>query len=376
MMFSFWEKQSFLADLDLVIVGSGIVGLSAALALRARDKHLRIAIVERSPIAEGASTRNAGVACFGSVTELIDDLEHHSLTEVLDLVERRWRGLQVLRQRVGDRAMQYEALGGFELFGENEQPILEACCEKIDFLNHEIGKIIGDKAVYQLVNQSFGFREVLPTLIHNRAEGQLHTGEMMRSLIQQTRDAGVLFFNGFNISSWEENIDGVTIQNKEGFSITAKQMLVATNGFARQLLPELDVIAARNQVLITKPIPNLNVRGAFHYDRGYFYFRNVGDRILFGGGRNLDFEGEQTTELGTSDLIQNTLIKMLHERVLPNYPNIEIEQWWSGILGMGKQKKPIIERLSPRMVVAVRMGGMGVAIGSLVGEQAAALCVE
>jgi gamma-glutamylputrescine oxidase len=75
-------------------------------------------------------------------------------------------------------------------------------------------------------------------------------------------------------------------------------------------------------------------------------------------------------------LIQNTLIKMLHERVLPNYPNIEIEQWWSGILGMGKQKKPIIERLSPRMVVAVRMGGMGVAIGSLVGEQAAALCVE
>ena len=47
--------------------------------------------------------------------------------------------------------------------------------------------------------------------------------------------------------------------------------------------------------------------------------------------------------------------------------------WWSGILGIGDQKKPIIERVSPNVVVAVRMGGMGVAIGSLVGEEAAAL---
>ena len=52
---------------------------------------------------------------------------------------------------------------------------------------------------------------------------------------------------------------------------------------------------------------------------------------------------------------------------------IKIDYWWSGILGVGAIKKPIVERISKRMTVAVRMGGMGVAIGSLVGEEGADL---
>jgi len=49
---------------------------------------------------------------------------------------------------------------------------------------------------------------------------------------------------------------------------------------------------------------------------------------------------------------------------------IIIDRWWSGILGVGTQKKPIIKKTHDRLVVAVRMGGMGVAIGSSVGVSA------
>ena len=48
---------------------------------------------------------------------------------------------------------------------------------------------------------------------------------------------------------------------------------------------------------------------------------------------------------------------------------------WSGIMGVGKQKSSIVKHLSPNVICAVRMGGMGVAIGSLVGEEAAMLMV-
>ena len=55
---------------------------------------------------------------------------------------------------------------------------------------------------------------------------------------------------------------------------------------------------ARAQVLITKPIKNLQIKGTFHLDKGYYYFRNIDNRILFGGGRNLDFKTEETSEFG------------------------------------------------------------------------------
>jgi hypothetical protein len=55
----------------------------------------------------------------------------------------------------------------------------------------------------------------------------------------------------------------------------------------------------------TEPIDNLDVRGTFHLDCGYYYFRNIGDRILLGGGRNLDFETETTTEFAQTEIIQN-----------------------------------------------------------------------
>ncbi len=39
-------------------------------------------------------------------------------------------------------------------------------------------------------------------------------------------------------------------------------------------------------------------------------------------------------------------------------------------MGVGTEKKPIIKKISPNVVCAVRMGGMGVAIGSFVGQMA------
>ncbi len=125
-------------------------------------------------------------------------------------------------------------------------------------------------------------------------------------------------------------------------------------------------------MLITKPIENLRIKGTFHLDKGYYYFRNVGDRLLFGGGRNLDFKAEETTELAQTKLIQNKLEELLKSTILPD-TDVEIDQRWSGIMGVGSQKKPVVEQLSENVFCGVRLGGMGVAIGSLVGKELADL---
>jgi glycine/D-amino acid oxidase-like deaminating enzyme len=152
-----------------------------------------------------------------------------------------------------------------------------------------------------------------------------------------------------------------------------KKLLFATNAYTSLLVKDIDVKPARAQVLITAPVKNLKVIGAFHYDKGFYYFRNVGQRLLLGGGRNMDFEGETTTELAITEKIQAKLEKLLAENILPKQPH-QIERRWSGIMGMGEGGKfPIVKPLSANVFCAVRLGGMGVAIGTLVGQEAAAM---
>jgi glycine/D-amino acid oxidase-like deaminating enzyme len=174
------------------------------------------------------------------------------------------------------------------------------------------------------------------------------------------------------VKHWTEENDAVILHLENGECIRTGRLLVCTNGFTSKILPHLEVVPARNQVLITEPIDNLPFKGCFHYEKGYYYFRNVGNRVLFGGGRHLDKETEQTDERGFTEIVQEAQWKLLTEVILPNR-KIQIASRWSGTLGIGPQKKPIIEKISPLVGVAVRMGGMGVAIGTLVGEEGALL---
>jgi len=374
---SYWERETFFKSLDVAVIGSGIVGLAAAIQLKTISPKLQVAVLERGPLPIGASTRNAGFACFGSMTELLDDLTRATEDEVLSVVEKRWRGLQRLRSLVGDENLDFQMLGGYEMFTDEEEDVFRECREQVPFFNEKIGKITGWAEGYKVVDErlaGFGFRGVRH-LILNQPEGQVNTGKMMAALLQRALDAGVRVFNGFAVKSLEDGPSGVELETEFGWSIRVPKVLVAVNGFAQQLFPHLAVQPARNQVLITHPIPDLRVAGCFHYDRGYFYFRNIDGRILLGGGRNLDLGAEQTPEFGSNQLIRDALLDLLNTVIYPDQ-HVEIDTWWTGILGLGPIKKPIVEKASPNVALALRLSGMGVAIGTLIGQEGASLLLE
>ena len=116
MKFSYWENKTWLSNIDFVIVGSGIVGLNCALELRSKHPKSKIVVLEKGLFPQGASTKNAGFACFGSLSEILKDLESHTESDVLELVSQRHKGLQLLRSTLGDNALSYQQLGGYELF--------------------------------------------------------------------------------------------------------------------------------------------------------------------------------------------------------------------------------------------------------------------
>lgn len=369
MQLSYWEIKNWFSNVDYAIVGSGIVGLHTAIRLRERFPNAKILILEKGILPQGASTKNAGFACFGSVSEIISDLKTHTEEEVIQLIEKRYTGLQLLRKNLGDSAIDYKPFGGYELFLKDEENFYNECVEKIPFIN-DIVKPLFKEEVYTKVVDRFNFNNTFEHLIFNAFEGQIDTGNMMQALLKKAIQHDILILNQQTVSKFEELNEGVEVVTND-LTFKTKKLLFTTNGFAAELTNN-QVKPARAQVLITKPIENLDIKGTFHLDQGYYYFRNINDRILFGGGRNLDFDGETTTELETTELIQKRLEDLLKNVILPNTP-FEIEHRWSGIMGVGNQKKPIVEQLSNHVYCGVRMGGMGVAIGSLIGKELADL---
>ncbi len=369
MELSYWEYKTWLSNIDFTIVGSGIVGLSTALSLKEKYPKAKVLILEKGILPQGASTKNAGFACFGSISEILADLENHSEEEVVGLVAQRWEGIQALRKLLGDRTIDFQTLGGHEIFLEDDGLLYEKSLDNLSTINTLLHPVFGGDPFCTSRN-CFGFERIEQKYITHRFEGQLDTGLMMQGLLDLAQEKGIRIINNSTVESFEEGEAEVIVQTNN-FELKTKKLLLATNGFSKQVLNE-DVDPARAQVLITKPIDHLKIEGTFHFDQGYYYFRNIDNRILFGGGRNLDFETERTTDFGHTDLVHNTLEKLLREVILPNTP-FEIDRRWSGIMGVGRQKKPIIKQLSENTYCGIRLGGMGVAIGSLVGKELAAM---
>ncbi len=366
---SYWERDTYFKDIDLLVIGAGIVGYNCALEFKKNNPNANILLVERGFLPTGASSKNAGFACFGSATELIDDLSHIPENEVWNTVEMRWKGLQNLKSIVGIQNLDLQINGSWELITNNEEKEANLTIEKLDYLNEKSFDITGEKNIYSIdskVSSKFGFKGV-NTSFFNRLEGQIDTGKMIETFHQLAIQKGIKCLFGIEVTNLESTNNTVHIESNIG-DLKATKVAVCTNGFAKQFLPSEDVQPARAQVVITKPIDNLKLKGTFHYQQGYYYFRNIHNRILLGGGRNLNFEGETTTEFEQTEQIQTALKNLLTNVITPNTP-IEIDFTWSGIMGVGKTKKPIIQKISPNIAIGVRMGGMGVAIGSLVGKE-------
>lgn len=369
MNFSYWEIKSWLTNVDFTIVGSGIVGLNCGLQLKEQFPKAKILILEKGTLPQGASTKNAGFACFGSLSEILDDLKSHSEEEVIQLVKKRFDGLKLLRQTLGDNTINFQQLGGYELFSENDKDLFENCLSNKNIINKLLKPTFKDD-VFSLKDNIFNFKKIKEDYLFNQFEGQIDTGKMMEVLLQKVQSQGIKILNNISVESFSENLNAVKIKTNQ-FELSSSKLFIATNGFASQLLKE-QVKPARAQVLITKPIDNLKIKGTFHLDKGYYYFRNIDNRILLGGGRNLDFRTEETSEFGETEIIQNKLECLLKTIILPN-TKLEIDHRWSGIMGVGNKKKAIVKQISNHVFCGVRLGGMGVAMGSLVGKELAEL---
>lgn len=363
---SLWEKQSFLTC-DVAIIGAGITGLSAAASLKEESPELDVIVLERGLLPSGASTKNAGFACFGSVSELLNDIASLGDNGAFELVQKRITGLNKTKERLGEDAIDLQINGGYELVFEKDSHILG----QVEKVNQLLRPLFHD-TIYQIANhkiRQFGFEEVA-SLIENKYEGQLDTGKLIKTLWSYCSSLGIRIHTSCEVTNIHQEDGGIVLECHNG-SFSARKIGICTNAFSNDLLEKpVDQTPGRGMVLSIVPERPLQIRGTFHYEEGYYYFRDYYGKLIFGGGRNLDLAGEATKEFGISDRIKEKLIHDLQRFILPE-EKFQIETEWSGIMAFGENKEPIIAQVSSNIVIGTRLGGMGVAIGSLVGEKVA-----
>lgn len=363
---SYWEQKEYIKDVDFCIVGSGIVGLTSAIHLKKLAPKAKILIVERGYLPSGASTKNAGFVCYGSPSEILDDLNHTSLEKVSQIISMRYKGFQLLSELIDLQMVEYHQNGSYELF-EQKSKSYSQCIDQINDLNELFYTVTSQKEAFKAYNLNTfqhkfdGFEHAISCEL----EGEIDTGKMMLALIHKANDLGVRIMNNIHVQNIGK--DSLTTQFGE---INFKSCIVATNAFTNSLIQNRKVDAARAQVLITSEIPDLKLKGTYHFGEGYYYFRVIDQRVMFGGGRNTNFEAESTNKMITTEAITIHLTQILKDKILPN-TNFTIDHCWSGIMGLGTNKLPYMEFLSDRVFLAAKLGGMGVAMGTYVGKNAA-----
>lgn len=367
-MFSYWEQKNFFSY-DLIVIGSGFTGLSTAINYKKKHPKSTVLILEKGVFPTGASTKNAGFACFGSLTEILDDFWSMNPKEVGALVERRYKGLQQIRKVFGDTTLRYQHTHGFELLEDGNL----SAADQIGEVNKMLRKIF-KKDVFFTVKKpdKLGFSNRVKMVIENHFEGELDPGAYLGALWEKASRMGVKILTGVSVVEIQ-NDAGIVLAENTGkskvFEFKGEKVAICTNAFSKKLWPESELEPGRGLILLSKPLNHkIPWKGSFHLDKGYVYFREIDGRLLLGGARNKDFENEKSLEFETNPKIKSHLENLAKEVIFPGQ-EIEWDMEWTGIMAFGPKKSPLIQPIGEKTAVAVRLGGMGVAIGWQVGKE-------
>lgn len=369
-----WEKESFFAPSDVLVVGGGLLGLWTARELKIKRPFLKVTLIDKYIIPAGASTRNAGFACLGSPSELLNDLKVMETGDMWRLVEMRYRGIQKIRSVFTDAVTGFDHSGGYECFNFLNSLEKEQLIGGVKELNAGMKAITGKSRTFTDASsklEQYGLQG-FDLMVENRLEGGLHSGRLVKALQAQVMQLGVNLLMNVDMAGYEVNGNAITVQTRQHGNFLTSHLLLTTNAFLSRQVPSLGILPARGQVILSPPIPGLTLKGTFHYDCGFYYFRNLGNRVLMGGARNKDFVSEETFSMETTVTIRDALYTFLKEHipVAACFPQGAFESW-SGLMAMHTSKKPVLEQVAPGVWAAMCCNGMGVALSPVFCERIA-----
>jgi gamma-glutamylputrescine oxidase len=331
-----------LGQVDVAVIGAGITGCACAATLAGGGRRVRV--YDQRGIGEGASGRNGGFALRGAAARYDVARETYGADEARELWQRTETAVDRVEALAGDA---FRRTGSLRLAADAE--------ERVD-IRSEYEALRDDGFAVDWRDELPHLRPDFRGAMFHPTDGSLQPARFVQRLADRAAGAGVEFVDHHHVESLGD--------------LEAEQVVIATDGCGRGLLPELDeaLWPARGQVIATAPLPE-RVFECPHYARqGFDYWQQLGDgRIVLGGFRDFSILTEMTDEETTTQPIQDALDAFLVE-LLGELP--EITHRWAGIFGLTQDLLPLVGPVPGHDGVWVAAGysGHGNVFGVLCGE--------
>ena len=341
------NEEQRLDGVDVEIIGAGITGCSAALALARAG--LRVRVRDRRDVAEGASGRNGGFALRGGAARYHVARETYGADQAHELWRRTEDELTELERVAGDA---FRRTGSLQLAADEAER---------DEIRTEYEALVAD---------GFGaeWRHELPPILRKHfcgaifhlGDGVVQPARLVRRIAAAAAEAGAEFRTGARVESLDD--------------LRAERIVIATDGSGRGLIAELDdaIRPARGQVVATEPLRKRLFEYPHFARHGFDYWQQLPDnRIVLGGFRDFSILSEMTDEEVTTQVIQDALDTFLVE-LLGEMPRVEYR--WAGIFGLTQDLLPLVGRVPGRGGVWIAAGysGHGNVMGFMCGRLVAA----
>jgi gamma-glutamylputrescine oxidase len=347
---AFVPRPAGAGRVDVAIVGAGVTGCACAAELARAG--LSVRVHDAREIAGGASGRNGGFALRGGAARY--DVARESYGE--EATRELWR----LTERYVDR-LESLAGGAFRRVGSLR---LAADAEERDDIRCEFEALREDgfDAEWREPLEPPLAGRFVAAILHG-GDGSVQPARVVRRLAELASEAGVSFVE-------HERVAAPT-------DLDADQVVIATDGSGRGLVPELDdaLWPARGQVIATEPLHERLFELPHYARQGFDYWQQVEDgRIVCGGFRDFSIMTEFTDDEVTTPVIQQALDDFVAD-LLGRRPRITHR--WAGVFGMTQDLLPLVGAVPGRdgLWVAAGYAGHGNVLGLMCGELVArAIC--
>ena len=340
MSISYWLDQSQFSkpqSYDVIIVGAGISGASTAFWLRQEDPDLKIAILEKSEVAAGATGRNAGFVTCGSVEHFNRLVERWGE----DLAYQIWNyseiNLELLKKHIipHSSALEFNDRGTFSLASTPQEfQELQQTAQLMKKRNIDVEVVKAEQIKQRLGAEGFigGIKYL--------GDASINPWQLTKTILDQ---AQVSIFEHTEVMGIDEGINGCRSVHTNRGRFDAPVVVLAMNGY----LPSIDpffqdkVFPTRGQILTTEPVAQF-MEGPCYAHFVLDYFRQLQDgRVIIGGFRQL----EKETEVGYSDHISSKIQEALEQfldRHIPSLKGKRITHRWAGIMGFSFDGQPFV----------------------------------
>ena len=355
---------------DVVIVGGGFCGLSAAIHLG--EAGCSAAVLEANEVGWGASGRNGGQVIPGLKLDPDDLMALYGPQQGEALADLTGKGPDLVFNLIDRYSIKCSArrTGWIQLaIGPNRLKAIISRVRQLQERGVDIDSL--DQKQVQAYTGSTGY---IGGLIDRRG-GNLNPLAYVRGLAKAARANNVEIYVRSKVTSFEQR-GGRWIAHTDSGQITADKLLLCTNAYTDGIWPNLKrtVIPFISGAVATEPLPSQirasilkEGQAAADNSRLLSWFSLDQDGRLIFGGRT----GSWSETSNPSDY-QNRIERM--HQVFPQVKGVPVRCYWSGKVALTTNSFPRIYELADNLYAGLGFNGRGVAMATLMGKLLAQRC--